>query len=267
MMRETMTELRQVADASLGKILDKGQVNRLKQIQLQLEGPSALVRREDIMDRLQIDEAQVAMIQEVLSDSRNVEREMGRSRRDAMQKAFAQLNPNGGNGGQNNGGAGGNNGNGQNGQNGQNGPGGRGGRRNFDPEAMRKVFESPEVKAQMEQFQSQQEKLTAQVKTAVLKVLSPRQRTSYLRMLGAPFDRSKMFTGGPFGGRGNNQTAAKTATTTASTTASNDDDDDDDAPKAKSTTKAAPAAKAKASSTARRKSLRELRGEPPSDDN
>ena len=104
-----------------------------------------------------------------------------------MKNAFAQLNPNGGNGGRNNGGngngggangagngnggGGGNNGNGNNGRNG----GGRGGRGNFDPEVMRKFMESPEVKAQMEEIQSQEEKLTAQITNAVLKILSPRQ--------------------------------------------------------------------------------------------
>ena len=102
MAREAMTELRQVAESSLGKILDKTQVNRLKQISLQLEGTGAVVCQNsshphgDIMDRLQLDEAQVAMIQEALTESRNAGREMGRARRDAMQKVFAQLNPNNG---------------------------------------------------------------------------------------------------------------------------------------------------------------------------
>ena len=49
------------------------------------------------------------------------------------------------------------------------------GRGNFDPEAMRKVMDTPEVKAQMEQIQGQEQKLTTQLAAAVNKVLTPRQ--------------------------------------------------------------------------------------------
>jgi hypothetical protein len=276
MAREAMNELRQTAESTLGKILDKTQVSRLKQISLQLEGNQAILCRNethphgDMLDKLQIDEAQVAMMQEVMDEGRNAERATRKSRGEAMKNAFARLNPNGANGGQNNGGngngggggnangGGGNNGNGNNGRNG----GGRGGRGNFDPEAMRKVMESPEMKAQMDEFQSQEEKLTAQMTNAILKVMSPRQRTTFKKMLGAPFDRSKMFTGGPWGGRGG--AAGKNQATTAKGAATADEDEDDDAPKAKPSTAAAPA-KAKPSAAAKKKSLREMRGEPSED--
>jgi Spy/CpxP family protein refolding chaperone len=265
MMREAMTELRQSAETSLGRILNKAQVNRLKQIQLQLEGPEALVRREDVQEKLNIDEAQVAMMQEIVNENRNLGRETGRARRDMMKVAFARINPNPGNdgqdGGNGNGGIGGNNGNGNNG-------GGRGGRGNFNPEAMKKVMEDPQVKAQMEQIQNQEQKLSAQFAVAVNKVLTPRQRSMYKQMLGPPFDRSQMGGGGPWGGRGGfgpgaNRTTTKSAA--AAKTGASDNEDDDETPKAKSTT-AAPA-KAKPATAPKRKSLRELRGEPPSDGN
>ena len=69
MAREAMDELRQGSESSLAKILDKGQVARLKQIQLQLEGIRAVLR-EDMVDKLQIDEAQYAMIQEAMAENR-----------------------------------------------------------------------------------------------------------------------------------------------------------------------------------------------------
>ena len=157
MVCEAMDELRQGSESSLAKILDKGQVARLKQIQLQLEGTRAVLR-EDMVDKLQIDEAQYAMIQEAMSrESHRAASDTTVSGRDD-EKCLRQNEPNGANGGQNNAGNGdngggacnGNNGNGNGGDNG----GGRGGRGNFDPEAMRKVMESPEMKAQMEEIQT-----------------------------------------------------------------------------------------------------------------
>jgi hypothetical protein len=263
MMRDAMTELRQSAETSLARILDKGQVTRLKQIQLQLEGPN-VVLREDMMEKLGIDEAQVEMIREVQGQNRNLQRESGRARRDIMKTAFAKMNPTPRNNGQDggdvaNGGGGGNNGN-----NGRNG-GGRGGRGNFDPEAMRKVMDEPQIKAQMEQIQGQEQKLAAQFSTAVNKILTPRQRTMFKKMLGAPFDRSQMGRGGPWGGRGGaGPVNAATTKGAAAAKATTSDDEDDETPTAKATT-AAPA-KAKAAAP-KRKSLREQRGEAPSDDN
>ena len=111
---------RRAAESSLAKILDKSQVIRLKQIQLQLQGPG-VVLREDMMEKLGIDESQVQMLQEIRSDHRDAQRENGRARRDIMQAVFAKATPSQNNG-QNaddaaNSGNGGNNANG-NGRNG-----------------------------------------------------------------------------------------------------------------------------------------------------
>ena len=61
--RDTTTQLRTSAEASLGKILDKKQVLRLKQIQLQLDpaGPW-IVLREDMIEKLNLTEEQVAQL-------------------------------------------------------------------------------------------------------------------------------------------------------------------------------------------------------------
>jgi hypothetical protein len=267
MMRDAMTELRQSAETSLARILDKGQVARLKQIQLQLEGPG-VVLREDMMEKLGIDEAQVVMMREIMNENRTLQRETRRSRGDIMKTAFARINPNQGNNGQN----GGDNANVGNGQNGGNNGRGRGGRGNFDPEAMRKVMEEPQIKAQMDQIQSQEQKLSTQLAAAVNKTLTPRQRTMFKKMLGPPFDQSQMGRGGPWGGRGGagpgNAATTKGAVATkgaAAAKATTSDDDDDETPKAAATT-AAPAKKSKAAAP-KRKSLREQRGAAPSDDN
>jgi hypothetical protein len=276
MMRQAMDELTQTAEASLGKILDKSQVARLKQIQLQLQGPGAILR-EDMMEKLGIDESQIQMLEGVRSDYRDAQRENGRARRDVMKAVFAKANPNQNNG-QNaddaaDGGDGGNNANGKNanGNNGRNG--GRGNRGRPDPEAMKKAMEDPQVQAQMEQMRTQDQKLENQYSVSIAKALTPRQRALYKKMLGPPFDRSKMGTGGPWGGpRGNGPgnpatakagaTNAKTATTT--TKANTEDEADEAAPAAKPATPAP--AKTKATTAPRKKSLRELRGSSDSND-
>jgi hypothetical protein len=270
MMREAMDELTQSAETSLGKILDKTQATRLKQIQLQLQGPGAILR-EDMMEKLGIDESQIQMLDEVRSNYRTAQRENGQARRDVMKAVFAKATPNQNNG-QNAGDPanGGNNGNGTGGNgNGRNG--GRGNRGRPDPEAMKKAMEDPQIQAQMEQMNTQDQKLENQFSLAIAKVLTPRQRALYKKMLGAPFDKSKMGTGGPWGGRGGNgpggnpatakagATADKTATATTKSTA--DDDLDESSTTAKpATTTPAPAKTKAATTTPRKKSLRELRG-------
>ena len=272
LMRESMNELRQSAESSLGKILDRAQVTRLKQIELQLPGPS-VVLREDMIEKLGIDEVQHEMLQEVMNGRREAQRETGRARREMMQAVFQSINPAPANNDQN-GGGGGNGGNGGNGQNGNRrniGP------RGFDPaqrEAFQKYMERPEIKAQGDQLKAVEDKVESQFAAAVNKVLTNRQRAMFKKMLGPPFDRSKMRGGGgPWGGRGGNgpgnqasaknaSNAAKAAPTAKTNTGG---DDDEEASQAKASTPAP--AKAKAAAAPKRKSLRELRGVPDSKDN
>ena len=119
----------------------------------------------------------------------------------------------------------------------------------------------------MNQMRTQDEKLENQFVAAINKVLTPRQRALYKKMLGPPFDRSKMGGGGPWGGpRGNgpgNPATAKAGSAAdknaATAKANSDDDADEAAPAAKPATPAP--AKAKATTTApKKKSLRDLRG-------
>ncbi len=80
MMREAMQELQQASESALASVLDRNQVKRLKEIQLQVQGPSAVLR-DDVAEKLEINEEQHAQIQEILTDANT-------QRREIMQKNF-----------------------------------------------------------------------------------------------------------------------------------------------------------------------------------
>ncbi len=261
--REAMDQLRLTAESSLGKILDKAQVTRLKQIDLQRQGPD-VVFREDMIEKLGIDEAQVEMLNEVRGGRRTAQRATQRARGELMKAAFQSINPQPANDA-------GDDGNGGNGQNGNRRRGGF-----FDPaqrEAFQKYMERPEVKAQGDELKAQEDKLQAQYVTEINKVLTSRQRAILKKMLGVPFDLSKLGGpgGNPWGRRGGGPGGAaatkdgSNATKSAPTAkASGDDNGDDESPKAKASSPASTVAKPAAAP--KRKSLRELRGAP-TDDN
>jgi hypothetical protein len=292
--RDTMTQLRTSAEASLGKILDKKQVARLKQIQFQLDpaGPW-IVLREDMVEKLNMTEEQVAQLTEMRNGQRQVERDMRKTNRETMDAVMKKANPdfqgfnfgnrgnnrgNRGNGGNNAGNNQGNNGGNDAGNN-QANNGGRqngnqGGNRQFDPEAfqkmrdeMQKMNEMPEVKAERDKQRDMEKSLENDSYAMIMKALYPRQRTTLKNMAGAPFDRSVMGGGGPFGrfggggpGAVTKNGAAGTAKTAAVAKKNSEDDEEDGTPAEAATAK--PAAPAKpAASTNRRKSLRELRGD------
>jgi hypothetical protein len=129
---------------------------------------------------------------------------------------------------------------------------------------MKKVMESPEVQAQMEQIRLQDQKLEKQYYAAINKILYPKQRANLKKLVGEPFDRSALGWGGPWGGGpprgpGGNQATNKAAPAgkPAAAKAGADDEADEAAPSAAPSTKA-PARKPAPKS--KRKSLRELRG-------
>ena len=75
MMREAMQELQQESEGNLAKVLDKTQVKRLKEIQLQVEGPAAVIR-EDVAEKLEITEEQHAEIQAILNEANTARRQL-----------------------------------------------------------------------------------------------------------------------------------------------------------------------------------------------
>ena len=241
MFRMSEQELTTNAESSLSKILDKAQVTRVKQIQLQLAGPNALLR-DEMIERLNMTEEQLEQLREL----RNEERQLSGEVRKSQGAFFRNLMPPPAD-------------NGQTADNGQNGNQRRGGRGGFNPEAMKKAMEDPDNQKQMEQFREEQTKVETQFAAAVYnKVLDKRQRALYKKLLGPPFDRTKMGGGGPGwgggpGGRfgGGNPAVAKKDGSPASTTTSAKTDTEDSASAAKTDTVTA---------KPKRKSLRDLRG-------
>jgi len=287
MMREAMQQLQQQFESALASTLDKKQVTRLKEIQLQVQGPAAVLR-EDVAERLEINEDQHAEIQTILNEANS-------TRRQIMQKNFQFMRtlvpnqPAGGNPPAANGqpdanapaaaAAGGAQGGqpGQAGQPGQGGRGGRGGRGGangqnnrggFNFQALQKAIEEqPEVKAKVDEARTEVQKEQAQLRdreyAMVFKAMDRRQVATFKKMLGKPFDvdsmMAGMFRGGPGGpggpgGRRNgaNGNAGQTKAAAKADTAKSTPAASADSSAASTTTKSA--------TTPRRQSLRERRG-------
>ncbi len=278
-MRETSNQLRLTAESSLGKILDKRQVARLKQIQLQLDPSGAfVVLRDDMIEKLNLTEEQVEQLREIRDGQRQKSRELRKNGRPAFEAAMKKANPDFANFGGRNGGAGGGRGNRANGGNGgnagNNGNGGnagnnengnQGNRPQFDRQAFQKAMEAvredPEVKAESEKARELEKKVDDESYTIVMKALYPRQRATLKSMVGPPFDRAIMgnpfdrFAGGPGQATAKNGTAKGKGA--VAKPASDDDEEESD-----STAKTPAPAKAKAAAATPKKqsSLRARRG-------
>jgi len=236
-MMEAMNEIQQSSEQSLARILDRGQYSRLKQIQLQAEGLSALLR-PDMAEKLNLSDEQIQQIGGLINEGRQAQRDNGRAWGEMVRAAVPPPATGGA-------------------QNGQNGNNGRQGGPNFrDPayrDAMQKFMERPETKAKMEQMRSQNDKILHQVTAEVNRVLGRRQAAAYKKMLGAPFELARL-TGGRGQGQGNRDRDASAANATSKGQASG-------ATEESATAKpAAPKASSSSTAKAKRKSLRELRG-------
>jgi len=243
LMREAMQQLQHESEGELARVLDRNQVKRLKEIQLQVEGPAAVIR-EDVAEKLEITEDQHAEIQDIVNEAKATRRQL-MAKGWEMMRSLMPPPPGGGN---------------QPGQGGLGGPGGQGGRGGqnrpqFDPEAFQKLMEKPEVKAKIDEAQKEQKQHREREYAMVYKAMDSRQRSAFKKMLGKPFDvesiRGGFFRGGP-GGRRNG--------------ANGNADQAKDAPKS-DTAKTEPAAKAdsgvaasNSTTTPRRQSLRDRRG-------
>jgi hypothetical protein len=257
MFREAMDELRGSTEQMLGKILDKKQAARLKQIELQLEvqrqGLVGVVLREDMMEKLAIEEDQVVSLREIQMERRELQKATRKTQGQIFQtirnQAQAADEEDGG-GDANGGNANGGNANGGNAGNGGN----RGGRNRPSPEAMKKAMDDPEVKAVMEKGRKEQESIDNKTTLAVSKILSKRQRSLLAGMIGAKFDLAALGGPGGFGGqRGGGATAKNGATAKSGATAGG------------TRQKSSTPAPAVTESAPKRKSLQDLRGTP--DDN
>ena len=219
-MQQGMEQLQNSSDQALAKILDRGQMRRLREIKLQSDGPF-VVLQPDMAMKLEINDEQIAELRQAQATSGAQRRQVMSQMRDVFQslrngqpgqtaangQAAADANANtsaipagNGNGGRGRQGARGAN----TAQVGNGGPGGRGGpggnrRGRFDPEAMRKLMEQPEVQAKMDQIRQQEDALTDQAYAMVFKTLDRRQGGTFRKMLGEKFDVSllRRRPGGP----------------------------------------------------------------------
>lgn len=252
-MQQTQATMQAENKAALGKILTSKQANRLYQISLQLEGPTAVTRPE-VAQKLRLTEQQLMEIEQVRTGSQVAQREL-----------FSQMRGmfGGGRGGP---GAPGGPGNAQGTPAGPGGatkgqqarPGGPGGGQPFDREAMREYFQSEEFKTQRAKMDEQREAIQDKMEEGIGKVLTKYQRASFNKMLGEKFDTSKMRGfGGPGGGPGGNNRRR------------DDDDNDDEKSEAKTERNAqgGPQAKTDAATTEPAKPAgRSLSGRRKSDD-
>ena len=173
-IQEAFQNVRGEAEGALAKILKKEQRTRLSEIDLQRAGTSAFMRPE-VVERLGIDEEQQAQMQEVLGDSRQMTMELWRGMRENMPQP--PLDAQG----------------------------------KVDREAMKAQMETPEAKKAMETMRKSTDKIQSDTMTAMLKVLYKPQKATFNKMLGKPFDLSKLDNGGGRFGRGRNNNQAADA--------------------------------------------------------
>ena len=129
----------------------------------------------EVVERLGIDEEQQAQMQEVLGDSRQMTMELWRGMRENMPQP--PLDAQG----------------------------------KVDREAMKAQMETPEAKKAMETMRKSTDKIQSDTMTAMLKVLYKPQKATFNKMLGKPFDLSKLDNGGGRFGRGRNNNQAADA--------------------------------------------------------
>jgi hypothetical protein len=210
---QAMSQLDQQATSRLTRILNKKQIQRLSQIQIQSQGIQALLR-PDVADKIQLDETQVEAIQGVINERRSAQRELFAKQANLFRSFRGRTNGANANGNGSNGAASqsangsgtnagprdaANVGNNQGGDQGNRRRGGFGGPP--DREAMKKFFEQPEVKAQLDQAQTDRDKLESRATQEAYKVMTRYQVASFKKLQGAPFDVSKLRPsfGGPRG--------------------------------------------------------------------
>ncbi len=208
-MQQAMTALNDKTEQQINSILSTAQRNRLEQIRLRIIGPTAVAEPE-VAQKLLINDVQYQQIQAIIEQMNTQQRELMTQQFQNMRGNFPRPGGQGGPGqggaapGQGrqpaNGGIAGNN-NPQQGGPQQGGPqqgGPRGGGR---PD-----FNSPEFQAmrdRMAEMGVQQDKLLKAAESAIARVLLPKQKSSFNKMLGASFDLSVLLepTNNPrFGG-------------------------------------------------------------------
>ncbi len=239
-MMEAMTQIGQATNASVSKILEKPQKDRLNEIELQIIGVTA-VTRPDVAKRLNLSPPQMTQIQVIIEQMNTAQRELMAS---GMQGMRGNRGGQGGPGGQAGpGGAQGGAGNRRQpttkndagdaeATKGETAPPNRrggapaggdaagGDNANGGQRPQRPDFNSPEMQERMKamgdamtKMNEEAEKIDKKVETAIAKVLTKGQKSKFNAMLGEKYDLIKLAQsagggrGGP-GGQGGNRGGA-----------------------------------------------------------
>jgi Spy/CpxP family protein refolding chaperone len=185
-MKQAMQALHSEADAAVMRELQRKQRTRLEQIKLQADGPLAFERPE-VLERLNLEDSQIELIQEILADGRG---QMEQSGGLMMRAAGAMPGPGFGPGP----GAGDGPGAGA-------GAGGGPGGAPPSPQDLKKKFSSKEfqdqLKSQFEKRRKETQSVRDRMMQAIAQVLSRGQRANYRKMLGEPFDLKPLQNAAP----------------------------------------------------------------------
>lgn len=202
--RDAMTKMAKESEDAVLDVLTPEQIQRLKQIELQIEGPTAVARPE-IAKRLNISppkQQEIALIMEQMNMAID---EIARLQRERMRERFQAFGGPGGRGGPGGpggaqaGGAGQAPGN-RNQPQDDPAPPGRNGdnaRPPLDRQAM-----AAEMQKEMRQVGEEQDKILKKAEQMIGKSLTAKQKSSFNKMLGEPFDLTKLADLAQFRGPG-----------------------------------------------------------------
>lgn len=222
-MMGNMMAMRQNVETAYSKVLDAKQRKRLGEIALRQEGPRAVARQEIAM-KLNMSDAQFAQVQAVVEQGQQGQRQLRESQRDMFRQGMGGAMTKNGNDGNQGRGAGG---------------------APPDQAKMREFFQSKEFQAQMAKNEEQRKVADDQIVAGIGKVLTKKQRASFDKLLGEPFDIEKLRggpgrPGGP-GGPGGREEATKTQVPAKAGDASKNGESTKAAPKASTTRRRTPA--------------------------
>jgi hypothetical protein len=178
--KQAIQNLHAEADAVVMRELQRKQRVRLDQIKLQADGPLAF-ERPDVLERLNLQDAQIELIQAILEDGRAQMEPTGGGlfMRDGAAMPGPGLGPGRGAGAGKGAGAG-------------PGAGAGAGGAPPSPEDLKKKYAGKEfqdqVKAQFEKRRKERQAVRDQMMQAIGKVLTRGQRATYNKMVGEPFD-------------------------------------------------------------------------------
>jgi hypothetical protein len=185
-MIEMISSITREGESGLAKILDKKQLTRLNQIALQMEGVAALARPE-VAEAIYLSPEQVEQIQEILNDAKA--QQIG----NFVRQGFAMR--------------------GRPGANPDAAKTQPGEAKPDDPEdqAKRRQAQRERMRTEFTKFRDSSDQIHDATTAKILRVLDKKQRGRFEKLLGEPFDPSKLSGPGGFGGPGRPDAAASEA--------------------------------------------------------